>query len=68
MSLVSLFLNITLIYFNYSSISYKVLLSYMSDMFFCFSPILDLEVCVLHEHNPLILCYRFINSRICLYD
>ena len=67
MSLVSLFLCMTLIYFSYSTIPYKVLGSYMNDMFMCSSPVLDLEAHVLDEHNPLILWYKFICSRICLY-
>jgi hypothetical protein len=61
MSFVSLFLMMTLIYFNYSTISYYVVLgSYMCDMIMCSSPVLHLEVCVLDEYNPLILWYRFI--------
>ena len=68
MSLVSLFLSMTLIYFSYSAISYKIMLPYMGDMFLTSLPVLDLEACVLHEHNPLILWYRFIFSRIRLHD
>jgi len=67
-SLVSLFLCMTLIYFSYSDISYKVVLSYMSDMFLCSSFVHDLEACVLREHNSLILWYKFISTCIRLYD
>ena len=67
-SLVSLFVCMTLIYFSYSAISYKVVLSYMGDMFLCSSFIHDLEACVLREHNPLILWIKFISTRIRLYD
>ena len=45
-SLVSLFLCMTLIYFSYLAISYKVVLSFMSDMFLCSSPVLDLEAVI----------------------
>jgi len=67
-SLVSLFLCMTLIYFIYLSISYKVVLSYMGDMFLSSSFIHDLEARVLREHDPLILWLRLISSRIRLYD
>ena len=50
-SLVSLFLCMTLIYFVYSSISYKVVLVYMGDMFLCSSPVHHLEARVLDEHD-----------------
>jgi hypothetical protein len=51
-ALVSLFLCITLIYFNYSAISYKVVLACISDMFLCSSSVLYLEARVLDEHDP----------------
>jgi hypothetical protein len=57
-SLVSSFLCMSLIYFSYLSISYKVVLAYMGDMFLCSSLVHDLEARILHEHNPLILCLR----------
>ena len=40
----------------------------MDDMFLCSSPVLDLEACVLREHNPLIMWYKFISMHIYLYD
>ena len=65
MSFVSLFLRMTLIYFVYtSSLQNVVIGSYMCDMIMCSSSVLNLEACVLDEHNPLILS---ICSRICLY-
>jgi hypothetical protein len=63
-----LFLCVTLIYFSYPAISYKVVLSYVGDMFLCSSFVHDLEACVFCEHNPLILRYGFLLSHICLYD
>jgi hypothetical protein len=57
-SLVSLFYCMTLIYFSYSSISYKVVLAYMGDLFICSSFVRKLEARVLHEHEPLILLNR----------
>jgi hypothetical protein len=53
-SLVSLFLCMTLIYFAYATITYKVVLVYMGDMFLCSSHVHNLEACVLDEHNLLI--------------
>ena len=50
-SLVSLFLCMALIYFIYSSISYKVVLVYMGDMFLCSSHVHHLKACVLDEHD-----------------
>ena len=67
-SLVSLFLCMTLIYFSYSAISYKVVLAYMGEMILCSSFVHDLEACVLREHNPLILWYKFISTHFHLYD
>jgi hypothetical protein len=39
----------TLIYFSYSAISYKVVLACISYIFMCCSPALELEACVLDE-------------------
>ena len=65
MSFVSLFLRMTLIYFVYTSSLYNVVIgSYMCDMIMCSASVLDLEACVLDEHNPLILS---ICSHIFLY-
>ena len=50
-SLVSYFICMTLIYFSYSAISYKVVLVYMSDLFMCSSPIHHLEAPVLDEQG-----------------
>jgi hypothetical protein len=66
--LVSLFLCMTSIYIIYSAISYKVVLSFMGDMFLCSSSAHDLEACALREHDPLILLHMFVSSCICLYD
>jgi hypothetical protein len=66
-SLVSLFLCMTLIYFNYLFISYKEVLLYMTDMFLCSSLVHDLKARVLHEQNPLTLLLIFIGSCIHLY-
>ena len=41
----------TLMYFSYSVISYKVLLVYMSDLFMCSSPVHHLEAPVLDEQG-----------------
>ena len=41
--LVFIFLYMTLIYYSYSAISYKVVLSYMGDMFLCSSSVHHLE-------------------------
>jgi hypothetical protein len=48
-SLVSLFYCMTLIYFSCSTISYKVELAYMSDLFMCSSFVHHLEAHVLDE-------------------
>ena len=50
-SLVSLFLCMTLIYFSYSAISYKVVLVYMGDLFMCSSLVHHLEAHVLDEQG-----------------
>jgi hypothetical protein len=49
--LVSLFYCMTLIYFNYSTISYKVMLVYMGDLFMCSSLIHHLEAPILDEQG-----------------
>jgi hypothetical protein len=49
--LVSLFYCMTLIYFSYSAISYKVVLVCMSDLFMCSSLIHHLEAPVLDEQG-----------------
>jgi hypothetical protein len=46
-SFVSLFLGMTLIYFIYISISYKVVLACLSDVFMCSSFVHQLEACVM---------------------
>jgi hypothetical protein len=48
-SLGSLFLCMTLLYFNYITISYKVVLVYMGDLFMCCSLVHHLEAHVLDE-------------------
>jgi hypothetical protein len=53
-SLVSLFYCMTLIYFSYSTISYKVVLAYMGDLFMCSSFIHHLEALTLDEQGLLI--------------
>jgi hypothetical protein len=50
-SLVSLFYYMTLIYFSYSTISYKVVLAYMGDLFMCSSFVHHLEAPVLDEQG-----------------
>ena len=52
--LVFIFLCMTLIYFSYSAISYKVVLACMNDMFLSSSFVHHLEARVLHENDPLI--------------
>jgi hypothetical protein len=47
--LVSLFYCMTLIYFSYSGISYKVVLVHMGDLFMCSSLIYHLEAPILDE-------------------
>jgi hypothetical protein len=53
-TLESLFLCITLINLSYSSISYKVVLACLNDMFMCSSSIHHLEARVCDEHALLI--------------
>jgi hypothetical protein len=48
-SLVSLFYCMTLVYFNYITISYKVVLACMGDLFLCSSFIHHLEAPILVE-------------------
>ena len=50
-SLVSYFICMTLIYFSFSAISYKVVLAYMGDSFMCSSFIHHLEAPVLDEQG-----------------
>jgi hypothetical protein len=50
-SLVSLYYCMTLIYFSYSAISYKVVLVYMGDLFMCSSLVHHLEAHVLDEQS-----------------
>jgi hypothetical protein len=50
-SLVSLFYCMTLIYFSYSAVSYKVSLAYMGDLFMCSSFIHHLEASILDEQG-----------------
>ena len=50
-SLVSYFICMTLIYFSYSAISYKVVLVYMGDLFMCSSHVHHLEAPVLDEQG-----------------
>jgi hypothetical protein len=47
--LVSLLYFMTLIYFSYSAISYKVVLVYMGNLFMCFSLVHHFEAPVLDE-------------------
>ena len=68
-SLLSLFLCMTLIYFSYSAISYKVMVDYIFDMFLSSSLVHQLEARVLREHYLLIhlkddLCipYAFVHK------
>jgi hypothetical protein len=49
--LVSLFYCMTLIYFSYSAISYKVVLLHMGDLFMCYSLVHHLEAPVLDEQG-----------------
>ena len=44
----------TLIYFSYSAISYKVMVDHILDMFLSSSSVHHLEACVLREHYLLI--------------
>ena len=53
-SLLSLFHCMTLIYFSYLAISYKVMVDHMLDMFLSSSFVHHLEACVLREHYLLI--------------
>ena len=53
-SLVSLFYCMTLIYFSYSAILYKVMVDHILDMFLSSSSVHHLEARVLREHYLLI--------------
>jgi hypothetical protein len=50
-SLVSIFYCMTLIYFSYSTISYKAVLAYMGDSFMCSSFVHHLEAPILDEQG-----------------
>ena len=63
-SLVSLFYCMTLIYFSYSAISYKVVLVHMGDLLMSSVFVHKLEARVLHEHDPLILLNRHRKAQI----
>jgi hypothetical protein len=52
--IVLLFHYMTLLYFNYLAISYKVVLVCVGDMLLSSSSVRHLEARVRHEHNPLI--------------
>ena len=67
--LVFIFLCMTLIYFSYSAISYKVVLVCMNNMFLSSSSVHHLEACVHHEHDPSIqltddctMCSSFVHK------
>ena len=62
--IIFIFLCMTLIYFSYSAISYKVVLACMNDMFLSSSFVHHLEAHVHHEHAPLIqlMCDLFMHS------
>jgi hypothetical protein len=49
--LISLLLCMTLIYFSYSTISNKVVLACMDDLFMCSSSVHHLEAPVVHEQG-----------------
>jgi hypothetical protein len=66
-ALISLFLCMILIYFSYSTISYKVVLPCIGDMFLCSLFVHHLEAHVLHEHDPLILLISHTKYCIHLY-
>jgi hypothetical protein len=57
----------TLFYFSYSAISYKVVHSCIGDMFLCYSHVHHLEARVLDEHDLLILLIRHRKTHI-LYE
>ena len=68
-SLLSLFLCMTLIYFSYSAISYKVMVDHILDMFLSSSSVHHLEARVLHEHylsiqlkNDFLIPYVFVHK------
>jgi hypothetical protein len=50
-SLLSLFLCMTLLYFSYVTILYKVVLVYISGLFMCSSPVHHLQAHVLDEQG-----------------
>jgi hypothetical protein len=68
-SLISLFHYMTLFNFSYSSISYKVVLAYMGDLFMCSSfihhleaPILDEQDHSIHLTNDLLMSLVFVHK------
>jgi hypothetical protein len=68
-SLVSLFYCMTLIYFSFSVISYKVVLEYMDDLFMCSSfvhhleaPTLDEQGLSIHLKNDLLMSSVFVHK------
>jgi hypothetical protein len=59
----------TLIYFSYSAISYKVILAYMGDLFMCSSfvhhleaPVLDEQGLSIHLTNDLLMSSVFVHK------
>jgi hypothetical protein len=67
--LVLLFYCMTLLYFSYSTISYKVVFACIGDMFLSLSSIHHLEARVHREHDPLIqliddhtMCSSFVHK------
>jgi hypothetical protein len=67
--LVSLFYYMTLIYFSYLAISYKVVLAYMGDLFMCSSfvhhlkaPVLDEQGLSIHLRNDLLMSSVFVHK------
>ena len=68
-SLLSLFHCMTLIYFSYSAISYKVMVDRILDVFLSSSSVHHLEACVLREHylsiqlkDDLLIPYVFVHK------
>jgi hypothetical protein len=68
-SLISLFYCMTLIYFSYSAISYKVVLSFMGDSFMCSSfihhveaPVLDEQGLSIHLTGDLLMSSLFVHK------
>jgi hypothetical protein len=68
-SLISSFYCMTLIYFNYSAISYKVVLAYMGDSFMCSSfvhhlvaPVLNEQGISIHLTDDLLMSLLFVHK------